>query len=211
MHIKSTNQFFMKQTTFFFFLLFANALYSQTTPPPAEPPLTPSQFSVWSQRMDMSAYAGKKYRLTVAIRVEPGDQAGFACAFIRNESPQGGLRAWVYMDNMMDRPVRDSTWKTYTLEYTVDKKASWIGFGVLAFSSGVYYYDDLRLSVETEPGKWTDLPLQNGDFESENQSPWQQTAQGVPARVLGAAATLHSQHPFEGKQCLRIENKFLRN
>mgnify|MGYP000376077311 CR=1 FL=1 len=88
--------------------------------------------------------------------------------------------------------------------------ASGIGRPWADETNGVYYYDDMRLSVETEPGKWTDLPLPNGGFESENLSPWQQTAQGVPVRVLGATATLHSQHPFEGKQCLRIENKFLR-
>ena len=185
-------------------------LLAQTVPAPAEPPLTPSNFSVWSQRMDMSAYAGKKYRLTAAIRKVPGDPEAFACAFIRNETPQGGLRAWVYMDNMMDRPVRDSTWKTYTLEYTVDEKANWIGFGVLAFGEGVFYYDDMRLSVETEPGKWSDFAFQNSGFEHETLAPWQQTAQGVPVRVLGATATPDSRHPFEGKQCLRIENHFLR-
>jgi len=188
---------------------FQITLYAQTTPP-TEPPLTPSTFSVWSQRLDMSQYVGKKYRLIVAIRAEPGDKEALATAFIRNESPQSGLRNWVYMDNMMDRPVRDSTWKTYTLEYTVDEKAPWIGFGILAFSNGVFYYDDMRLSVETESGKWTAFPVKNGDFEGESLSPWQQTAQGVPVRVLGATATLDSRNPFEGKQCLRVENKFLK-
>ena len=200
----------MKSTIIFLLLLAISAsLHAQTTPP-TEPPLTPSNFSVWSQRMDMSQYAGKKYRLTVAIRAEPGDQEALATAFIRNEFPQSGLRNWVYMDNMMDRPVRDSTWKTYTLEYTVDGKAPWIGFGILAYANGVFYYDDMRLSVETESGKWTTLPIQNGDFEGESLAPWQQTAQGVPVRVLGATATLDARNPSEGKQCLRVENKFLK-
>jgi hypothetical protein len=34
-------------------------------------PFTPASFSVWSQRMDLSAYTGKNYRLKVAIRALP--------------------------------------------------------------------------------------------------------------------------------------------
>jgi len=184
-------------------------LTAQTTPVAPPPPEQAAVFSVWSQRMDMSRYAGKKYRLSVAIRTEPATPESFATAFIRNEPPQGGLRAWTYMDNMMDRPVRDSSWKTYTLEYVVDPKAPWIGFGVLAFQSGASYYDDMRLSVETAKGQWTPVPIPNGNFEQESPEPWQQTAQGVPVRVLGAAATLHTENPYEGKQCLRVQNTFL--
>lgn len=184
------------------------SLHAQTTPA-AELPETPAQFSVWSQRLDMSQYMGKKYRLTVAIRAEPATPESFATAFIRNEFPKGGLRAWTFMDNMMDRPVRDTTWKTYTLEYVVDDKAPWIAFGVLAFSSGVYYYDNFQLAVETAKNEWTPLPIPNGDFEQTSLAPWQQTAQGVPVRVLGAHARLDDAHPFQGKQCLRVENVFL--
>jgi hypothetical protein len=199
----------MKILLSLFYIFYGISLFSQNTPE-TQPPFTPSTFSVWSQRMDMSQYVGKKYRLTVAIRAKPADSEAFAVAFIRNEPPQGGLRAWTFMDNMFDRPVRDSTWKTYTLESTVDKQAPWIGFGILGFSNGVFYYDDMHLSVEAETGKWTPLTIQNGNFEGENLTPWLQTAQGVPVRVLGATATLVVQQPFEGKQCLRVENKFLK-
>lgn len=197
----------MKQLLILLALLFACSLHAQKDP---EPPLTPSVFSVWSQRMDLSAYIGKKYRLTVAIRALPGNQEAFAVAFIRNEIPEGGLRAWTFMDNMMDRPVRDSTWKTYTLEHPVDKDAPWIGFGMLAYSNGQFFYDDMHLSIETAPGEWKELPVPNGNFENDEIDPWQQTAQGVPVRVLGAKAIADNRAPFEGKQCLMIENRFLK-
>lgn len=174
----------------------------------SELPFTPASFAVWSQRMDMSAYIGKPYRLKVAIRTLPADADGLATAFIRNEKPEGGLRAWVWMDNMMDRPVRDSVWKTYELNSIVEKKAPWIAFGVLSLSSGVYFFDDMHLEVAEKPGVWTELPIPNGDFEAEHLLPWQQTAQGVPIRVLGATATLSTERPFAGKQCLRVENQF---
>jgi hypothetical protein len=166
-------------------------------------------FSVWSQRLDMSQYIGKKYRLTMAIRAEPSNKNARAGGFIRNEYPKGGLQAWVFMDNMSDRPVRKSNWKTYTLESTVNPLAPWLGFGMLSERSGTFYYDDLKLSVETTSGSWTSIPIPNGDFEAENLDPWQQTAFGLPARVLGAKAMLDNRKPFEGKQCLRVENKFL--
>lgn len=183
-------------------------LHAQNTPAPL-PPETPAEFSVWSQRLDMSRYVGKKYRLNAAIRVEAAGPESFAVAFIRNEPPAGGLRSWTYMDNMMDRPVRDSSWKVYTLQYVVDVKAPWIAFGILAYGSGKFYYDDLQLAVEETPDKWTPVPIANGDFEQEGLDPWQQTAQGVPVRVLGAYATLDAERAFNGRQCLLVTNRFL--
>lgn len=205
----------MKNAIVMLFVLLLQAangpLRTQTAPAPAEPPLTPAEFSVWSQRMDMTPYVGKKYRLSGAVRAERNDNPeALATLFIRNEPPEGGFRSWVYMDNMMDRPVRDSTWKTYTIEYAVDTKASWICFGMLAYSRGTFYYDDLRLSVETTPGTWTEIPIPNGNFENESLAPWEQTAQGLPVRVLGASAVADTHRPFTGDKCLRISNNFLR-
>ena len=190
----------------YFSLLALLTLLSPLCAQTAEEP--PEQFAR-SQRIDMSLYKGKKYRLVAAIRAEPAAPESFAVAFIRNESPEGGLRTWVYMDNMGNRPVRDSTWKTYTLQYVVDKKAPWVGFGMLGFGNGTFYFDDMRLEVETAKGKWTDVPILNGDFEQETLAPWQQTAQGVPMRAIGAAAVADGQKPFEGKRCFRIKNMFI--
>ena len=183
-------------------------LAAQTQPPDPLPEQY-AVFSVWSQRLDLSQYVGKKYRLSAAIRVEPATPESFAAIFIRNEPPQGGLRAWTYMDNMRDRPVKDTAWQTYTLEYVVDPKAPWIGFGTLAFGNGVFFYDMFQLSVETAKDEWTPIPIDNSDFEQPALAPWLQTSQGVPARVLGAAATLFPEKAFSGQQCLRVENNFL--
>lgn len=173
------------------------------------PPEEFSTFSVWSQRMDMSQFKGKKYRLSVAIMAEPGSTTSYAVAFIRNEPPKGGKLAWTYMDNMADRPVRDKTWKTYTLQYVIDKKAPWIAFGMLGFGKGIYYFDDMRLEVETSTDQWTAIPIPNGDFEQETIAPWEQTSRGAPLKVIGATAETDSLKPFEGKQCFKIKNVFL--
>ena len=187
----------------FLFSALTATLTAQTT----EPPLLNNKFSVWSQRLDMSAYIGQKYRLTVAIRAEPAKRKAAAQAFIRNEPPEGGYQNWTFMDNMNARPVRSQEWQTYTLEGRVEKDAPWLGFGFLSLHNGAFYYDDVRLSVEAEPGFWTPLPVPNGDFENESLDPWQQTSMGIPARTAGANATIDTTNPFEGKHCLRVENK----
>ncbi|MCB9297281.1 MAG: hypothetical protein H6559_29770 [Lewinellaceae bacterium] len=187
----------------FLFSVLAATLTAQTT----EPPLLNNKFSVWSQRLDMSAYIGQKYRLTVAIRAEPAKRKAAAHAFIRNEGPEGGYQNWTFMDNMNARPVRSQEWQTYTLEGRVEKDAPWLGFGFLNVHNGAFYYDNVRLSVETEPGAWTPLPVPNGDFEADTLGPWQQTSMGIPARTAGANATIDTANPFEGKHCLRVENK----
>lgn len=195
----------MKKLSLLLSLLSTAALFAQNT----EQPMTPAPFSVWSQRMDMSRFAGKNYRLTVAIRAEPIGPEAFAVAFVRHELEERKVRNWVWMDNMFDRPVRDSSWGKYTLEGVFDKKAPFLGFGGLGFNNGKFYFDDFQLSVEISKGKWEAIPIDNGNFEMESLDAWEQTSLGVPARVLGAKATLSTEKTFEGKACLMIENNLM--
>lgn len=195
----------MKQLLFLLCLFITSALFAQNE----EPPLQPAVFSVWSQRVDMSRFAGKNYRLTVAIRAEPIGPEAFAVAFIRHELEERKVRNWVWMDNMFNRPVRDSSWGKYTLEGVFDQKAPFLGFGGLGFNNGKFYFDDFQLSVETSNGKWEAVPIDNGHFEMERLDTWEQTSMGVPARVLGAKATLSTEKPYEGKACLLIENNLM--
>lgn len=196
------------KTTFLLLGLFL-ALHLSAQTPDTDPPPLAANFSVWSQRLDMSAYVGKKYRLQAAIRAEIGADSSAALVFIRNEYPEGGFQKWTYMDNMRNRQVRHRDWKTYTLESTVDQRAPFVGFGCNAFGAGNFYYDDLQLSVEAEPGKWKNIPIPNGNFEQKNLDPWLQTQLGVRFTAKDAYATLDKKGAFEGKQCLHIENKFI--
>lgn len=195
----------MKLLSFLICLLSTATLFAQN----AEQPLIPAPFSVWSQRMDMGRFAGKNYRLTVAMRAEPVGPEAFAVAFVRNELEERKARNWVWMDNMFDRPVRDSSWGKYTLEGVFDKKAHFLGFGALGFNNGKFYFDDFQLSVEISKGAWEAIPIENGNFEMERLDAWEQTSLGVPARVLGARATLSMEKPYEGKACLLIENNLM--
>ena len=191
----------MKKTLLMLFLLAGNLALSQTE--------VYKGFSVWSQRMDMSQYIGKNYRISLAIRAETDGLDAAAYGFIRNEYEKMGPLNWIFMDNMAKRPVRNNAWKTYTIQSKVAKKAPWIGFGFLSIGNGHFYFDDLHLSVETKPGIWTPIPIANGDFEGEILEPWMQTSQGVPVKVHGAKAELSDENPFEGKQCLKVTNKLL--
>lgn len=166
-------------------------------------------FSVWSQRMDLSQYIGKNYRLTMAIRAEPSGPESAAFGFIRNEYPKMAAQNWTFMDNMNDRPVLSKNWDIYTLESTVDREAPWLGFGLVGLGNGSFYCDDVRLFIETANDVWTQIPIGNGDFENETLDPWGQTSMGVPVKVHGAKAELSTENPFEGKQCLKVTNKLL--
>lgn len=191
----------MKIILLMLFLLAGNLALSQTK--------VYKGFSVWSQRMDMSGYIGKNYRITLAIRAETVGKESAAYGFIRNEYVKMGPQNWVFMDNMAERPVSDKAWKTYTIQSKVAQKAPWVGFGFLSIGNGSFFYDDVHLSVETEPGIWTPIPIANSDFEGGTLEPWMQTSQGVPVRVHGAKAELSAENPFEGKQCLKVTNTLL--
>ncbi|MBK8657100.1 MAG: hypothetical protein IPN20_25075 [Haliscomenobacter sp.] len=49
---------------------------------------------------------------------------------------------------------------------------------MLGFGKGIYYFDDMRLEVETSTGQWTAIPIPNGDFEQETIAPWEQASRG---------------------------------
>ena len=119
-------------------------------------------WSAFAQKIDASAYAGKKFKMSASIKTN-GEQDAMAMLFFRVDKKD---KTMGFFDNMQDRPVNAAEWKEYQIEGLIDATADSISIGGLAVGNGTYYFDDFSLSVEDAAGKWVNVPLLNNGFES---------------------------------------------
>lgn len=154
-------------------------------------------FASVTQSVDATPYRGHHLRLDAAVRASvsgPGNQAQL---WLRVDRPQGEMG---FFDNMRDRPIVDTEWRTYAIVGSVAPDAERITFGGLLAGAGEASFDAFRLQVrrsETEP--WQDVPLANPDFEagSDVQLPgWGGTG--------GPVVTATDVAPFTGRRAARI-------
>lgn len=95
-------------------------------------------------------YEGKPFRLQVDMRAVVEDDIASARFWVRVDKAEGTG----YFNNMWKRPVRSDKWQTYTIDGKIDSAATRISFGALTELNGKFYYDNIKLSVETTAGKW---------------------------------------------------------
>ncbi len=155
------------------------------------------------QWLDATAWRGKKFRLEAAVRTATGGQEGAAGIWARVDKASGSVG---FFDNMDGRPIRSTEWATYQVEGTIDEDALWFNFGALQDAPGTGYFDDFKLNVETEPGKWTDILLPNAGFENPNWEDgkpegWQKTSAFWLANFQVEQS---AERPFAGKYALKV-------
>ncbi len=116
----------------------------------------------FTQQIEISSDSEKKFKLIGSLKVEPADDKAWAGLWVRvdtkNDEPG-------FFDNMGDRPVKSSTWQEYTIEGTINKNSKSLNFGGLCLYNGKFYFDNLKLFIEGEDGKFQEMPILNGDFE----------------------------------------------
>jgi C-terminal processing protease CtpA/Prc len=92
---------------------------------------------------DATPYRGKRIRFRAAVRAEVG--AGNQAALWLRVDREGG--AVGFFDNMADRPITSSEWKTYEISGTVDPDAKAIFVGLMLLSQGKAWIDSTSFEV----------------------------------------------------------------
>lgn len=161
----------------------------------------PPDWGALHQYVDVSTYQGRHFKLTAAVRSECLDAGASAEIWARidkNDKTMG------FFYNMMDKPIRDTGWKIYTITGKIDKNAKALFFGPLYQHKGYFWFDDFHLSIETGSGKWTELPLSDAGFEEEDTAIMDQTWPVAPKRTF-FTVTNSTEHPYQGNKCLKID------
>jgi len=116
----------------------------------------------YSKAVSTKGYEGHNFRLTAMIRSEPADDSASARLWARADKERGTG----FFDNMWDKPVRSKEWRTYSIEGKIDTGVYQLAFGALCQYNGKFYYNDIKLDVETSKGKWSSVFSEN--FENGN-------------------------------------------
>lgn len=118
----------------------------------------------YSKAVSTKGYKGHNFRLTAMIKSELTDDSASARLWARADKEKGTG----FFNNMWNKPVRSKDWKKYTIEGKIDTGAYQLVFGALCQYNGKFYYDDIKLEVETTKGKWKSIFIDN--FENGNDT-----------------------------------------
>ena len=160
----------------------------------------PRDWGAFNQRVDAKPYIGKKFRLEAAVKVQVIDSTAEGEVWLRVDKADKKMG---FFYNMMDKPIRLNEWKVYTISGKIDKDASSIFFGGLYHRKGIFYFDDFKLFVETEKGKWEQVNLPDGGFESDTailKKTW-----GYLQKRTGFLKEITESAAFEGKRSFKID------
>ena len=163
----------------------------------------PSDWGAFNQRLAAKAFAGKKFKLQAAVKVQLIDTTSEAEIWVRVDKPNKKMG---FFYNMMDKPIRVKDWKVFSIEGKVDKDAEYFAFGGLYSRKGIFYFDDFKLSIETSKGNFEEVKIQNGNFESDSlSSPW-----GFFQKRNGFILSTTTETSFEGRQSCKVDGSQFR-
>jgi pimeloyl-ACP methyl ester carboxylesterase len=157
----------------------------------------PTDWGAFNQRLDAKQFAGKKFRLEAAVKVQLIDSTAEAEIWARVDRPNKQMG---FFYNMMDKPIRTADWKIFTINGKVDKDAGYLAFGGLYSRKGVFYFDHFRLFIETAKNNMEEVIIPNGDFEADTLSSWNymQKRNGFAMQVTAVSV-------YQGKQCVKVD------
>jgi len=115
------------------------------------------------QKIDISKYIGKRFKLSASIRMEKNNGNGSTSLWtyiITNDKNNN-----VFNDDIGSVPVSEN-WQTYTIEGVIKNENSQnLLFGVLCYNNGDFFFDDFKLEIENTKDSWISLDIKNPGFE----------------------------------------------
>ncbi|MCF6404894.1 alpha/beta hydrolase [Chitinophaga filiformis] len=140
-------------------LIFPVCVYAQS----------PNDWDAFTRVVKVTDFAGKKFKLEAAVKVQLIDSTAEAEVWARVDKADKKIG---FFYNMMNKPIRSNHWAVYTINGKIDKDAVNLSFGGLFARRGIFYFDYFRLWIETGKGQFEEIPLANGDFEEDSLQHW---------------------------------------
>lgn len=171
-----------------------SAIHAQPSPDPVREDF---QFS---KKIEINQAAGKTFRYEMAVHSDnPDTLAGirfFGIAADRNDKQISGKFL-----NIEKRTEQE--WTVFTLVGQLPEGTASVRFYTSVTAAGTYYFDDISLFIETRPGSWKQLGVQNSSFEE--TSPVMFAGYAIVQQKSGNPRTSLSEKIFKtGKHSLMI-------
>jgi len=145
----------------------------------------------------VQGYAGLNFRYKAFIRTEIEDSDAAASIWVQIKKKNGRG----FAGNVNNLNIKNSDWKEYVLEGTIDEEYSQIIVGLLGRFDGKFYFDDISFEVEEKDKTWKSI-YQTG-FEKKNDGWRKGSGDGSGANIFFNGA-VNENKPHKGKSCFVI-------
>lgn len=163
----------------------------------------------FSQSLELQVKKEVAFELTASVKtnVEESYSKAGLWARVDNKKDKAG-----FFDNMSDRPIKDSIWKSYSIKGTLDSKARRLVFGGLVYGNGDFYFDDFKLFIENpKTGKMEPVEIDNPGFENtikDNEIPaWWIGIDTENLESIKGFSLMGSNENSEGNNSLKIQGR----
>ena len=119
-----------------------------------------ANWASWAHKIPVIGYEGHQFRLSAKVKADVTGEGAAARLWARVDKP--GNNGFFY--NMDQEPIETTEWKEYNIEGVIDSAGKQLVIGALVNLSGKFYYDDFKVEIETEKGKWQ--TVFSDDFEN---------------------------------------------
>ena len=117
-----------------------------------------NEFATMMQQFKADQYLGKRLKLSGFLKTKDVD--GFSSMWMRVDDK---LHDVLQFDNMMDRPIKQTTdWNYYSIILDIPENSAVISFGVILSGRGSVWVDDLKFEEVDE-----NTPTTNVEFDHE--------------------------------------------
>ncbi len=140
-------------------LVLSISVYAQKTTRPIE-----REWTSFVQIIPVKTDKKVDFKLQADVKVVAQDDKGNAGLWVRVDNTNGESG---FFDNMNDRPITSSEWKTYTIEGSMDQNASTVNFGGICVLNGDFYFDNVKFFTKNEQGVYEPLEIKNPGFEEQ--------------------------------------------
>ncbi|MGG8497822.1 DUF664 domain-containing protein [Tenacibaculum sp. TC6] len=189
----------MKNILFVLTVLFFKSSFGQTTE-------VSRDWTSFVQSVDISVTSKKKFKLIANVKVEPADEKAWAGLWVRVDTKNAESG---FFDNMSDRPIKTNKWGEYVIEGTINENSKTLNFGGLCLYNGKFLFDNFRLSIEDDNGKFQNFPILNASFEKEVENnvikSWSESIYANRVVRVKEYKITSSTDAFNGKKSLLIE------
>jgi pimeloyl-ACP methyl ester carboxylesterase len=124
--------------------------------------LAQGTWASYSTQLPTKEYWGHKFKFSASVKTDELDQNAAAFLWVRVDKLAKGS---AFFDDMRNRPIKNKEWKLYSIEGVIDSNTSKIAFGTLTYSNGLFYYDNMKLDIETDKNTWK--TVYENDFQHE--------------------------------------------
>lgn len=123
-----------------------------------------SDWTSFNQTIEIQTLVPKKFKVIASVSVETEDPMAWAGVWARvdTKNEEDG-----FFDNMGDRPIKEKTWQSYTVEGTIDSNSKSLTFGGLCLYNGKFYFDKFELLIQNDKGVFVPMTILNSSFENQ--------------------------------------------